>query len=202
MKRILFIAAILALALSACGAQATPTIDPVQVQASAIAAANTMVAQTQAAIPTATPIPPTPIPSPTALPSPTPIPLPTLSAVQASPTVKATSGGTGGDPCNAPLASNAAGPTTTLKIQNSTKANITISLYLNKTAFGECGYRAFQVEKSGAVVVEMPQGCYSAYAWINDPKKPATVSGGGYCVNNPDKWTFTVSADLIKLSPP
>ncbi len=51
-KSILTINAVLVLLLSACGAKAVPTVNPAQVQASAVAAANTMVAMTQAAVPT------------------------------------------------------------------------------------------------------------------------------------------------------
>src|SRR5512142_3020282 len=115
MKRVSFVTIFLALILSACGAQATPTADPAQIQASAVAAANTMVALTQAAVPSATPVPPTPLPSPTALPSPTLLALPTLSidlsatAPVALPTLSGGSGNTGGggntsgDPCQAPM---------------------------------------------------------------------------------------------------
>ena len=44
MKPILIIATVLAFTLSACGAKAVPTVDPAMIQASAVAAANTMVA--------------------------------------------------------------------------------------------------------------------------------------------------------------
>ena len=198
MKRILFVAAMLALLLNACGPAAAPTIDPAQVQASAIAAASTMIAQTQAAIPTATPIPPTPLPSPTALPSPTPIPLPTLS-IQSQPT---TTTNPSGDPCNAPMAKSVDGRPTIIKIQNNTKAAIIVSLYLNKTAFGECGYRGYNIAKGdSATITDLVQGCYNAGAFINDPKKPSKAFGYG-CINNTDKWTFEVNADFIKFVGP
>ena len=57
---ILFLIALIA---GACAPQAAPTMDAAAVQATAVAAAFTMVAQTQAAIPTATPLPPTEIPT-------------------------------------------------------------------------------------------------------------------------------------------
>ncbi len=47
MKPILIIATLLTLMLSACAPKAVPTVDPAQVQASAVAAANTMVAMTE-----------------------------------------------------------------------------------------------------------------------------------------------------------
>src|SRR5689334_9158712 len=78
MKKIIGIILILSAALSACGPTAAPTMNPVDVQNTAVAAAWTVVALTQLSIPTATPIPPTDIPSPTPFPTSTPIPLPTL----------------------------------------------------------------------------------------------------------------------------
>jgi len=202
MKRILFVASVLALLLTACGPQATPTIDPAQVQASAVAAANTMVALTQAAIPTATPIPPTPIPTDTPLPSPTPIPLPTL-ATQAQPTVPPSSGGSSGDPCRAPMDVAQAGPTFPLLIRNNTKGPVTITIGIStKNKFGQCGYLSWSnIPKGNSILVQVPQtlggSCYWAYAWINDPKKQATVSGGGYCWNNSDKVTMDIYYDRI-----
>lgn len=78
-KKIIPTLALLAVILSACGGQpAEPTLSPEQVQGTAISAALTMVAMTQAAIPTNTPLPPTEAPSPTPLPTYTPFPSPIL----------------------------------------------------------------------------------------------------------------------------
>ena len=63
MKRIWMLFAIAALVLSACGPEPEPTMSPADVQGTAMSAAMTMVAETQAAIPTATPIPPTEAPT-------------------------------------------------------------------------------------------------------------------------------------------
>ncbi|NJC95602.1 MAG: hypothetical protein FIB03_04565, partial [Anaerolineae bacterium] len=55
---------VITLIVSACGApQSTPTIDPVDLQSTVAAAAFTVLAETQAAIPTATPLPPTATPT-------------------------------------------------------------------------------------------------------------------------------------------
>ncbi len=83
------------LIISACGAQATPipTVNVADMQNTMAAAAFTMIAETQAAIPTATPTaPPTDTPVPTV----TLPPLPTLDA-----TFTAVPSGTSGagDPC-------------------------------------------------------------------------------------------------------
>ena len=197
MKRILFVAATLALLLSACGPQATPTIDPAQVQASAVAAANTMVAMTQAAIPTATPIPPTPIPSPTLEPSPTPIPLPTLSVLPSPTTTVKT--GSANDPCNGVMDIKASGPTTPLRIVNKTSGRITVSIWGSKNAFGQCGYIVAQigVRDSGTIDVPLTSGgsYYSVYAIINDPSHPSKATGGPYYLNTVSTWVMTIDYD-------
>ncbi len=169
MKRVPFVTIALALVLSAC-AQATPTTDPAQIQASAVAAANTMVALTQAAVPTETPVPPTPPPSPTPQPSPTLLALPTLQlttlpTLAAPPTTSGGgssggSGNTGGDPCNAPMPAKPAGPQVNVRIKNSTSGSIILSVWLTAVNdFGECGYRGFNLEKGGSLTTTLPEGC-------------------------------------------
>ena len=69
MKRIWVILAVSTLVLTACGGEAEPTMSAADVQGTAMAVALTMVAGTQAAIPTATPLPP--VEAPTATPFPT-----------------------------------------------------------------------------------------------------------------------------------
>jgi len=197
MKRILFVVATLALLLSACGPQATPTIDPVQIQASAIAAANTMVAMTLAAVPTATPIPPTPVPSPTLALPPTPIPLPTL-AVQPSPTVAASSStGT----CNHPMDMKAAGPTTPINIRNKTSGRINGSIYtVQKNAFGECGTIYLSLAPGDSTTLNLPLSsggaCYWAYVWVLG-SKPGKSSGGPFCLNTVGTWYININLDSM-----
>lgn len=214
MKRIFFVVAILAFLLSACGAKATPTIDPAQLQASAVAAANTMVALTQAAVPPTSVPTDTPQPTLTPLPSPTTAPLPTLSgfptaanSTVAAPTyaVPTSAGSTSntGDPCNAPLGPNPDGTTVkAIVIYNNSGAQANGSIYLSKTKFGECGYRGFSLGKGNSVnYTDLTTGCYSVYAWINDPKKPTTVSGGA-CITGLDKTTFTITNTTITVKGP
>src|SRR5262245_6672685 len=87
---------LMAIFVSACSAApATPPITSEDVQTTAIAAAFTVIAQTQAAIPTNTPIPPTETPTQTPLPTDTPTLLPTLDMTLTS-TAAPQSGG--GDP--------------------------------------------------------------------------------------------------------
>jgi len=200
---------VIALLVSACGAPATPTINAVDVQNTAVAAAFTMVAQTQAAIPTNTPLPPTETPTQTPLPTDTPLPLPTSSTIIAPslavPTTAPVSGSSnsGVDPCATRVLSKPEGKSTTIRIVNTTKLGVTVSLYLNETASkGACGYRSFTLSKNNDIVyTDLVQGCYNLWAWSDNAKGKFTSSGYG-CINNPDKWTFEVHENIIKFVGP
>jgi hypothetical protein len=175
------------------------------VQGTAVAAAWTMVAETQAALPTATPIPPTDTPIPTLPPTSTPIPLPTQSFSVVPTNTLSSETTTSGDICQDSkhlIPSDAAGPKTTIKIVNEYKVPATISLYLNKTVFGECGYRSFQLAKNGSVVTTLPQGCYSAWAWSTDAKESFNAEGYALCANNSDKWTMVIRKERVIMLPP
>jgi hypothetical protein len=205
MKHLKFIAILFLIALiaSACAPQAAPTMNAADVQSTAVAAAFTMVAQTQAAIPTATPLPPTEIPTQTPLSTNTPVALPTLAvsptaAVQAAAT---TSSGT--DPCSTRVLSGPKGKETTIRIVNTTKVPVKVSIYLNETAGqGACGWGYVELAKNAdTVITSWVQGCYNLWAWSDDPKGKFNSSGGG-CINNPDKWTFEVGTGSIKFVGP
>lgn len=186
-------------ALAACGPSAAPTMNPADVQGTAVAAAWTVVAMTQAAIPTATPIPPTEIPSPTPLPTFTPLPPPTsdfpTQAVFGAPT-SIPVGGPTADPCNAPIAKNAAGHPIKVNLLNKSSGTAILSLYLSKTEFGECGIYSFSLGK-GNNNVTLLEGCYWAGAFITGPKH-TSKSFGSFCITDPShKWTVTIKDEVI-----
>jgi len=204
MKRIIFPAliTIFALVLNACGAEAVPTMNPVDVQNTAVSAAFTLVAQTQAAIPTATPPPPTETPTQTPLPTETLPPLPTSNVALASPPASVST--SSGDPCDTRILSwSPKGKETKIQIVNLTKASVTVSLYLNETKdHFECGYRSYSLGSRGDVTIsDLVQGCYNLWAFNSDPKVRVNASGYG-CINNPDKWTFQITQDNIKFVGP
>ncbi|HLO31440.1 MAG TPA: hypothetical protein VK249_19980 [Anaerolineales bacterium] len=187
--------------ISACGAQGTPTASPVDVQNTAVAAAFTMIAETQGAIPTTTPLPPTEPPTQTPLPTNTQPPLPTL---EASPTAAAASGNAGGDLCDSltNILKAPSGQPTRIRIDNTTKVTVVVSVYLNKTEFGECGFRSYTLPRNGSVVIDdLVQGCYDLNAWSDDPKGRFRSSGSG-CINNTDKWTFEINKATVKFIGP
>jgi hypothetical protein len=200
---ILFLIALIA---GACSPQAAPTMNAADVQSTAVAAAFTMVAQTQAAIPTATPLPPTETPTLTPLPTETPLPLPTsqVTATTAALSSSNNSGNATVDPCsNRVLAASPKGKGTIIRIANKTKAQVTVSVYLNETAsHGECGYRSYVISKNNDVTItDLVQGCYNLWAWSTDNKAHVNAGGGG-CINNSDKWTFEISEGSIKFVGP
>jgi len=195
MKKIRTLSSIIALTVfvSACSAPATPTaIDIVSIQNTSIAAALTIIAETQAAIPTSTPLP-TETPTQTPLPTETP-------AVTDTPTAIALATSAGGtDPCNAPLAAGPLGKPTKIKLENDTGAPIIVSVYMNLTPFGQCGFRGYNIGKGGApVITDLPQACYNISVLVNDKDKPTKSFGYG-CINNPDQWTFVITRDNVSL---
>ena len=201
MKRNLSIVGMaLILLVSACSPQATPTMNPLDVQHTAEAAAFTVVAQTQEAQPTNTPLPPTATltltspPTLTAIPTqtldpslPTSTGLPTIastSAATSAPVVD--SSGSTADACNKPLTSWK-GPTATFTIKNVTKpqGEIVLSLYV-VTPLGECGYLTD--------LSRGPVGSYSAGAFVNGPKNFKVF--GGFQVQE-GSWKIAIRNDKI-----
>lgn len=216
MKHLTFYTLILVLAvtLSACGAQPVPTVSGEDIQRTAEAAAFTVVAQTQLAMPTSTPIPPTDTPTNTPLPTDTPASVPTNTGIAvsspaagASPIATvAVSNGNGNataDPCSTRVLSGPPGKETTIRIVNKTKVPIKVSVYLNETAGqGACGWGYVEISKlNDTVITSWVQGCYNLWAWSDDPKGKFNSSGYG-CINNSDKWTFEVSEGSIKFVGP
>ena len=203
MKRVWIILAIAMLVLTACGPEPEPTLDPANVQGTAMAAALTMVAETQAAIPTATPLPPTEVPSATPFPTNTVPPLslesptPTQAVAAALPTITSVpaSGGTN-DPCNQPLTSWD-GESAQITLQNNTKPKglVTASLYFTTTQFGQCGYIGAQFNNSTTLTV--PVGTFSAGAFVDGPKD-FKIFGGG-TITRPGNYSLWFENEAIIL---
>lgn len=192
---------VITLSLSACGARGTqatpaPTVNAVDLQNTMVAAAFTMVAETQSAIPTATS---------TATPTDTPIPtvtIPPLPSLEATFTA-VTSGDSGsGDPCiNQVLPDSLAGEPVRMRIDNSTRATLSVSVYLNSTGpQGECGYRSYTLEPGQFVVINnLVEGCYTLWAWNPVPEDYFIVTNGTSCLDSSDTWTFDITTGSIRL---
>ena len=189
------------LIISACGAgesQATPTINPVDLQSTLVAAASTLVAETQAAIPTAT-IPPTATLTSTPAFTPTIPPLPTLGATfTASPVPNPYVG----DPCiNTLLPASLEGEKIKIRIDNPTRGTINVSVYLQQSGpQSVCGYRGYTLTAGDSLVIgDLIEGCYSLWAWNPDPKEYFMVTNGTHCLDTSQPWAFDITPNGINL---
>lgn len=203
MKRFSILIQVIAITLiiSACGAgetQATPTINPVDLQSTLVAAASTLVAETQAAIPTAT-IPPTVTMTNTPAFTATFPPLPTLGATfTASPVPNPYAG----DPCiNTLLPASLEGEKIKIRIDNPTRGTINVSVYLQQSGpQSVCGYRGYTITARGSLVIgDLIEGCYSLWAWNPDPKEYFMVTNGTHCLDTSQPWAFDITPNGINL---
>jgi hypothetical protein len=77
---------------------------------------------------------------------------------------------------------------------------VNVSLYLNKTPHGECGYRAYVINSQSQILItDLVQGCYNLWARSNDPSTPVNAASKTSCINSPDQWTFEIIEDKIKF---
>ncbi|MDP1714099.1 MAG: hypothetical protein Q8L41_05080 [Anaerolineales bacterium] len=196
LKKLIPVLLAIAVLLTACAPQGAPTLAPAEVEGTAVAAAWTIVAMTQLALPTATPVPPTETPSPTPLPTFTPFPLPTLEL--SLPTATQATGD-----CLKPLNVAEAGPQSSVRLENVSGGNkVTLSLNLRTNLFGQCGYVGYTLGKNEKLVVSLPKGEYYAYAWITYSDGD-TSNASGY-VNNRvgDNHLFVVKIKKEVISVP
>ncbi len=206
MKRnVVIISVVFVLLLSACGSRATPTANPADIQGTAQAAALTIVALTQQAVPTLTPVPPTQTPSLTPPPTQPPPALPTTGTQGTASTgivlptglptftpLPSSGSGNNQDPCNQPLVSWQ-GPTVNFTISNQTKpkGTIVLSMYV-VTEMGQCGYLIITGDSFTG-----PVGQYSAGAFITGKKNMKAF--GSFKING-GSWKIVVKNDTITAS--
>ena len=201
MKRFWMVPAIAVLVLvAACGPTPEPTMNPADVQGTAMAVALTMVSETQAAMPSATAIPPTEAPTATPFPTNTVPPLSLASptqlpqAVAALPTnTSVPASGSGDDPCNKTL-SAWEGESASLSITNKTKPKgaMTISLYV-LTPLGECGYLNASFQNGGKMTI--PLGSYSAWAIVNSKK--SFTAGTSFVITHSANYQLVVEQERV-----
>ena len=187
---------------TACGPrppQAAPTVNPVDLQSTVAAAAFTVIAETQAAIPTATPLPPTATFTNTPLPTPTFLPLPSEGTLTPIP-----SGNSAGeDPClTKVLPPTLQGEPIRIRVDNSTRATVSLSVYLNQAGpNGECGYRSYTLAPGEYVVINnLVEACYTLWAWNPDPDEYFIATNGTSCLDASNSWVFDISTSNIRLN--
>jgi hypothetical protein len=212
LKSIVPILLVLAVLLTACGgAEATPTMNPADVQGTAVAAAWTMVAMTQQSIPTATQLPPTETPSPTPLPTFTP-PALASSGTPGTPTQNIfvgapTSTSASSNSCLSVLNMGEAGPTKRVRIENTSGGIANLSLNLNpKNLFGQCGVLQYpNVGKNVKFIIEIPNGSWYAYAWITLPGGDSSTAEGSFYFGPSDATELNrlvIEENIIRLVGP
>jgi len=204
LKKVLPILLALSVLLSACGTPAAPTMSPADIEATAMSAAVTMIAMTQAAIPTNTPVPPTETPSPTPLPTFTqqPLVIPTLEQLILPTATTAPS-----DPnnCLKPLNMGEAGPTTPMRIENNSGGLIEwMSLNLATNQFGQCGALSYNnIKNNGTKVIALPRGTWWAWAGIKYKDGSSGNASGSFIVRvgDDDMLRIIVGKESIGAKP-
>ena len=197
-KRIL-ISVLAAALLAGCAPPSTPTLSAEDTQGTAVAAAWTVVAMTQQAIPTATPIPPTETPNPTPLPTFTPLPQPTSNFPTQSSFDFPTSvpaGGPTADPCNAPIPAETFGRKTKTTIVNQSGGSVILSLYLFKTPYGECGIYSFNLAPNASISAQLLEGSYWAGAFVTGKRN--TKAFGLNITLKPPSDRLVITSEYIR----
>ncbi len=201
-KPMLAILAILVLLLSACGTKATPTVDPALMQASAVAAANTMLAMTQAAMPTDTPIPPTVAPTDTPQPTPTIPAIATVPILVSPTTAPPASSNTGGE-CGGPIKPSKGSPLVSVTINNRTNVLLQVSIGSStKNTWGDCGWWSAGpagIPPNSSISTSLPaaNSCYHVTAFTL-AGKPNFMNFGSFCTGtNPAHYTIRVTTEMI-----
>lgn len=192
----------LSILLTACmGQPAEPTMSPADIEGTAVSAAMTMVAQTQAAIPTPTPVPPTETPSPTPLPTftPEPIFIPTMELILPTATKSSS------DSCLKPLNMGEAGPTTPMRIENQSGGTIEwLSLNLSTNAFGQCGALSYNnIKPNEKRTIALPRGSWWAWAGIKYKNGSSSNASGSFILRPADNdlLRIIVGSETISAKP-
>lgn len=177
--------------MSACGPAAAPTLSATEVAGTALNAAYTQLAATQAALPTATAtaIPPTNTPLPT-LPPP-----PTLAPVVATVALPTTASQ---DPCDGVPPAKPKGDTAQVRFVNKSKGQVNLSFGMYKAnEQGECGIYSFALSIYDSPTVTVLAGCYWGYAWVTGKTPSIARTSNAICVDANGSVSVTIGVETI-----
>ncbi len=208
---------LMAAALAACApaaAATNPPINPTDIEATALALANSMLAQTPS-FGGASTAPPFlgATPEPTNGAAGTPVPVTGLSGAPVTPVpVTGLSGATatglpGTVDCNHPLDVAAAGTPIRVAIRNQSRGAVTFSLGLaSPNTTGQCGFVSLQIPRLSKAVTQVPETqlglgdtCYWASAAISNRTFQETLTGKDFCLRSGLHWIFLVDDTQIRL---
>lgn len=165
---------IVALVISACGGEATPTLSADEIAQTAVAEAWIVVTQTAAAMPTATPVPPTNTPEPTATFAPTLAILPTLPPVTVAVLTTPTA-----DVCNQVPVAEPQGALINVEFDNKSEGQVNLAFGMNTpNDKGECFTYSFGLGKGDVYAAKVVSGCYWGYAWVTGAVPSVARTGG------------------------
>lgn len=182
--------------LSACGAEATPTLSAEDTSNTAVAEAFAIVTLTQAALPTATPVPPTVTLAPTNTPAPTLELLPTLPPATIAVAATAT------PECSQIPAIEPKGAVTTIEFKNESQGSANLAFGMNSpNDKGECYTYSFSLGRGDVVTAKVLTGCYWGYAWITgDEPSVARSNGALYCLTDTTLiYHLTISKETLSF---
>jgi len=171
--------------LAACGPASEPTPSLVEIQDTAVALAQTSIAITMAAMPTATPLA---TQAPTLAVTPTPFPtllqsLPTTSLPVVVPTNTQAV-----NPCNEPPPADPVGTTVNVRFVNKSKGLVNLAFgMVDENDEGECGTYSFTIGVNISSEVTVLAGCYWGYAWITGSEPSVAKSTSNICLTDPNK---------------
>jgi hypothetical protein len=196
-KKLIPTLALLAVLLAACGGEpAAPTLAPEEVQGTAISAAFTMVAETQAAVPTNTPLPPTETPSPTPLPTFTALPSPTPDFALLPTATQAAASSGGGGTCDSVINLAEAGPQSNIRLENDSGGTASVLLYMyTPNAFAQCGSfpsNPYILQKNQQLVVSVPKGEFYVWAYITYSDGDTSTAEGYFTNKVADNHLFPI----------
>lgn len=182
-KFLLVVSLVIVVALVACGPKPAPEPNITDVQSTAVAAALTLFAMTQSAIPTATPVPPTPTTQATLVALPTaaletPV-SPPIANSNASPTPDCYQ--------PAPASKDLKGTTVQIRFVNKSDGPVNLSMGMYEpNDRGECYTFGFGVSHKGSEIVTILSGCYWIAGYQNGPK-PSTPRANYICLTDTDQ---------------
>ena len=190
----LVIPLLIALIISACGGEATPTLSADEIAQTAVAEAWLIITQTAAVAPTAT-LTNTPEPTPTLAPTLAPLPTlpPATEAVIVAPTTSQ---------CDQIPVAEPQGALVNVEFKNESDGQVNLAFGMNSpNDKGECFTYSFGLGRGDVYPTAVLAGCYWGYAWISGSEPSVARTGGSLlCLTDAGLiYHVTITKETISL---